>query len=453
MTCQALLIHPRYSKVQEVNENIGIGYIAAYSRAKGKKVEILDMAARGWSVKESVEHIQSSPPEVIGLSILFQEGAGEVLDFIRKLREAGIKSHIVVGGIYPSFEYKALLLNHAEIDSVCIGEGEETFYCLMESIENGTDITQVEGLALRVGGEIITTPRRRPVDDLDRLPFPARDVLPFTLKHVTYASMVSSRGCYGHCSFCSVCEFFSSMGARYRYRNPEKVVDEIETIIQEYEVTRFTFDDANFMGGGKTGKERSLEFARILRERKLSIEYSIQCRSDDIETQLFETLKESGLARVYLGVESGSQEQLNRYRKGLNVEDNLKALEILAGLGIFVQMGFIMFDPSATVDDISANQQFLAKIKAMFREDKLGYLSPTTKLIPLSGSEYVEKLRQDGRLKGDYLGYSYDFADKKTALLYNVSSASANMIWGAKKLMKERNSRNDGFPDGWRKVR
>lgn len=95
------------------------------------------------------------------------------------------------------------------------------------------------------------------------------------------------------------------------------------------------------------------------------------------------------------------------------MEENLRALQVLADLGIFVQMGFIMFDPLATVDDISANQRFLADVKAMFPEDKLGYLSPTTKLIPLSGSEYMERLKEAGQLKGNYLDYTYDFADKK----------------------------------------
>jgi radical SAM superfamily enzyme YgiQ (UPF0313 family) len=451
MGYEALLVHPLYSKMQDINENIGIGYIASYSRAKGKEVEMLDIAARGWTQKEAVDYICGDPPALIGISILFQEGAAEALDFARELRDGGVRSHITIGGIYPSFEYENLLNNHPEIDSVCIGEGEETFYFLLESIESGTDAFGVEGLALRKDCQIITTPRRAPLMDLDTLPFPARDVLPSTLKHRTYASIVSSRGCYGRCSFCSVSGFFSSIGARYRYRNPGRVADEIEGLVGEFGVTRFTFDDANFLGG-RAGVERALDFARILTERGLQIEYSIQCRCDSIERELFKTLKASGLARVYLGVESASQPQLDRYKKGIEVEQVLRALEILADLGIFVQMGFIMFDPYATVDDISANQQFLAKAKTMFPEDKLGYLSPTTKLIPLSGSEYMEKLKDEGHLKGDYLGYTYNFADKKTALLYNISSASANVLWGAKRFFKDKSSGEEGFPRHWSKA-
>ena len=451
MGCGALLIHPLYSKMRDINENIGIGYIASYSRAKGKEVEILDIAARGWTEKKAVEYICGDPPVLIGISILFQEGAVEALDFARRLRKGGVKSHIIVGGIYPSFEYENLLKNHPEIDSVCIGEGEETFYYLLESLIKNTDVSAVEGLALRKEGRIVTTPRRAPLMDRYMLPFPARDVLPFTLGHKTYASVVSSRGCYGRCSFCSVSGFFSSIGARYRYRNPERVADEIESLVQGFGVTRFTFDDANFLDG-RTGTDRALDFARVLTERGLQIEYSIQCRCDSIERELFKTLKASGLARVYLGVESGSQPQLDRYRKGVSVEQVFRALEILTDLGIFVQMGFIMFDPYATVDDISANQQFLAKVKAMVPEGQLGYLSPTTKLIPLSGSEYMEKLKDDGRLKGNYLGYTYDFADKKTSLLYNVSSTSASILWGAKRFLKDTGSEKEGFPRHWQKA-
>jgi len=452
MDCEALLIHPLYSKMQDINENIGIGYIASYSRARGKKIEILDIAARGWSLKQAVEYICDSPPPLIGISILFQEGAAEALAFARMLRKGGVKSHIIVGGIYPTFEYQNLLQNHPEIDSVCIGEGVETFYYLLESLLKGADISKVEGIALRKDGSIVTTPPRAPLMDLDTLPFPARDVLPFTLKRKTYAPIVSSRGCYGRCSFCSVSGFFTSIKARYRARNPERVADEIESLIEEYGVRRFTFDDANFMGAGRAGRERAAEFARIVMERGLKIEYSIQCRCDNVERELFKLMKESGLVRVYLGVESGSQPQLDRYRKDSSVEENLRALQLLADLGIFVQMGFIMFDPLATVDDISANQQFLADVKAMFPEDKLGYLSPTTKLIPLSGSEYMERLKEAGQLKGNYLDYTYDFADKKTAMLYNISSKSASMLWGAKKLFKNKSGDEEGFPPHWSKA-
>ncbi|MFA7216058.1 MAG: hypothetical protein WC187_08510, partial [Bacillota bacterium] len=90
MGYEALLVHPLYSKMQDINENIGIGYIASYSRAKGKGVEILDIASRGWPQKKAVEYICSDPPALIGISILFQEGAAEALTFARELRDGGV---------------------------------------------------------------------------------------------------------------------------------------------------------------------------------------------------------------------------------------------------------------------------------------------------------------------------------------------------------------------------
>lgn len=148
MDCEALLIHPLYSKMQDINENIGIGYIASYSRARGKKIEILDIAARGWSLKQAMEYICDGPPPLIGISILFQEGRRRPLPLPGCWRKGGVKSHIIIGGIYPTFEYQNLLQNHPEMNSVCIGEGEETFYHLLEGLLKGEDILKVEGLAL-----------------------------------------------------------------------------------------------------------------------------------------------------------------------------------------------------------------------------------------------------------------------------------------------------------------
>ncbi len=452
MGCDAVLINPRYSFLDNMHENIGLGYVASYSRAKGKKVEILDLPTKGWDIDRVVSYLKETSPSLVGISILFQEGAREALHLINQLRDGGVQSRIVIGGIYPSFEYEALLNNHHAIDFVCIGEGEETFFHLIECIREKGHPSEVKGIAYREGDRIVTAPARSSVEDLDILPFPARDILPEMLKYKSFVSVVGSRGCYGRCSFCSVNGFFSSIGPKYRCRSPQNIVKEIEFLISNYRVNKFTFDDAIFIGSGDRGKARVREFARLLEEKGLQIEYSIECRVNDVEKELFKTLKDAGLARVYLGVESGSQSQLDRYRKDVTVEDNVKALEILADLRIFVQMGFIMFDHKATVEDIAANQEFLAKAKAMFPKDFFGYIYPTSRLIPLSGSQYLEDLRREGALKGDYLGYDYDFEDKKVNMLYNVSSASSKMLWGVKRrFIKEDSSINDGFPKHWRK--
>lgn len=449
MDCDALLINPRYRNISDVNENIGLGYIAAYARARGKKVEILDMNARGWTAEQAIDYIRHRAAAVIGVSILFQEGAKEALDLIGGLRRVNVTSSIIIGGIYPTFEYRALLEHHPEVDYVCLGEGEETFYDLVECIVNGGDISKVEGIAYMECGQVKKTPARKPVMDLDMLPFPSRDTLPEMLKRKSYAPIVSSRGCYGRCSFCSVSEFFSYIGARYRYRRPDKVVEEIETLIRDYGVNKFTFDDANFIANGRRGRDRAAEFADIVMQKGLKIEYSIQCRADDVDAELFKTLKDSGLVRVYLGIESGSPPQLERYRKDLSVDDNLKALKTIAGLGIFVQMGFIMFDTYATVDDIVANQRFLGRVKQMFDPAALGHISPTSRLIPLSGSQYMERLRADGRLRGDYLGYCYDFDDGSVDMLYKTVSAWSRLVNGSRWLLERPDAPSEGFPAHW----
>lgn len=453
MNCDALLVNPRYQNISDINENIGVGYIAAYARAKGKKVEILDLNARGWTNEQAIDYIRHRSAAVIGVSILFQEGAKEALDLIGGLRRANVNSSIIIGGIYPTFEYRALLENHPEIDYVCLGEGEETFYDLVECVITGGDISKVSGIAYLERGEVKETPARKPVMDLDMLPFPSRDILPAMLNKKPYASIVSSRGCYGRCSFCSVSGFFSYIGARYRYRKPEKIVEEIEVLIRDYGVNKFTFDDANFIANGKRGKDRAAEFADIVMQKGLNIEYSIQCRADDVDVELFKTLKDSGLVRVYLGIESGSPAQLERYKKDLSVEDNLKALKTLAGMGIFVQMGFIMFDTYATVDDIVANQKFLTRVKQVSGPSLLGPIYPTSRLIPLSGSEYMETLKADGRLKGDYLGYYYDFDDKGVDMLYKSASAWSQLVSGSRRLLGRPDAPSEGFPANWNGVR
>ena len=129
------------------------------------------------------------------------------------------------------------------------------------------------------------TADRPSVGDLDSLPFPVRDLLPEVLEQTGYASLLSSRGCYGRCTFCSVNAFFARFGAKYRMRSVENVLAEMEELQRNYGVRNFAFNDANFICGRK-GRERAFEFAEALLKRGIKARFSIQCRVNDVEKEL-----------------------------------------------------------------------------------------------------------------------------------------------------------------------
>ncbi|MDI6618702.1 MAG: radical SAM protein [Clostridiales bacterium] len=445
-----LFINPYWSKLGESIEHMGFAYMAATLRKSGFSVVIADAPINSWNNEQTIENVKKYSPSIIGVSIPFQDGAEDAFELIKMLGK-NFTCHISLGGIYPTFEYESILRDYPEIDSIVLGEGEETILDLTDTVKNNLPLSSVSGLAIRQNGKIIKTKMRPLVEDLDSLPFPERDTLPAVIKKVNFASIVSGRGCYGRCSFCSVDGFYSAFGPKLRLRSAKNVVDEMEMLTGGYNVHNFMFNDANFIGGIGRGKDRAFEIADEILTRKIKCEFRIQCRANDVDEDLFKKLKEAGLSRVYIGIESGSQPQLDRYRKDITVRENMKALLILRNLGLFAKLGFIMFDRESNLDDLFNNINFIKTVKKMFDKDKLGYIYPISKLMPLSGSAAKDKLFNDGLLKGNYKNFSYDFKDKKIETIYNMMKKSSSFIWGIKSKIKSSKDTDSDWTGGWTK--
>ncbi|MCD6551737.1 radical SAM protein [Thermotoga sp.] len=422
-----LLVYPPMKEV-EIADHLGLPYIAAYLREKGMSVQIIDTKIEGWSPKQAIEEISKMPTKVIGITLPFQIYALEVLNFISALREK-TTAHISVGGIFPTFAYREILERYPCIDSVVLGEGEVTFYDLAKSILENKNWKEIHGIAYRESEGIQNTPFRPLVKDLNGLPFPARDNLPRIYEKTKVASVISSRGCYASCSFCSVVPFYEKFGPRIRLRDPENVVDELEMLVKEYKVENVIFCDANFT----VSKERAAKIATEIIRRKLKLRYAIESRVTEVDEKLFKLLKESGLRRVFLGLESGSQSMLNRFRKDVTVEQNLRALEILSKLDLYVSPGFIMFDDRTSLEELQENVRFLRTIRQITGK-KIRPVDITTKLLPLSGTEFERYLKEKGKYRGDVFSFNYKIEDPSVRFIYYFLKFFGTIISYLKKL-------------------
>jgi len=425
-----LLIYPPMKRV-ELADCLGLSYIASYLRSKGINVSIIDINLEGWSVKRAIEEISKIPTKVIGVTVPFQAYAIEVLKFISALKEK-IETHISIGGIFPTFAYRDILERFPSVDSVVLGEGEITFYELVRAIFEGKDWKDIPGIAYREDNEIKLTPLRPSIKDLDTIPFPARDNLKRIYERTQIASIISSRGCYARCSFCSVVPFYAKFGPRIRLRSPENVVDELEILVKEYNVENVVFCDGNFT----VSKERAAKIAEEIIRRKLKLRYAIESRVTEVEEELFKLLKESGLRRVLLGIESGSQTMLDRFKKGTTVEQNVKALEILSRLDLYVSPGFIMFDDQTTVEELQENIRFL-KVARQIMGKKIRPFDITNRMYPLAGTEFERYLKEGGKYQGDIFTPDYKIDDFSVRFLYHFLNIFSKVIFPIKGLISQ----------------
>lgn len=421
-----LLVNPNWQQLEAPFEHLGLGYLAACLRQAGIETLILDLPLTGGDLSTVVQKVQQEKYALVGFSLTFQESAAETLQFISKLK-AQTTVKIVVGGIFPTFAAREIMSLCPAIDFVVKGEGELTLVELAQAILTNSSLQGVTGLLGRSGSELWETEDRPNIKDLDLLPEPARDTLPQVLLQTGYASILSSRGCYGRCSFCSVDAFFARFGSKYRQRSAESVLAELEKLQTAYGVTNFAFIDANFIGGKGRAQARARLLAEAIISKGWQIKFSIECRVNDVEPKLFALLKKAGLCKVFLGVESGSQAVLDRFQKDVTVAENLEALKILSELDIFVAMGFIMFDDMTSFDDLTANLQFLQQVKTVTGRPYLAKVDPASKVLPLAGTKIEARLKAEQRYQGNTLNSSYKIADPLVEKVYQIIRVGAKV--------------------------
>jgi hypothetical protein len=302
-------------------------------------------------------------PRVVVLSTLFGHLLAEHLQLASRLRAVSSTTHLTLAGPLPALDHARLLAECPVLDSVLCAEPDAILPRLVERILQRGDCTATPGLAWRAqDGRIETNLTGLPVVNVDHLPDPARDGGIPLCHGVGFATVEASRGCCHTCSFCLPCAYQRDLvGVRYRLRSVTAVVDEIERLYGQG--TRlFLFDDEQFIPPSPVRAQRVHALAAELRRRHMRIAFTIKCRPDDVDAELMSRLRDVGLIRVYLGLESGCQETLNRMRKGVTVAQNAAALGVLDSLGLVVDFRCLIFHPWSTLGTIRCDLDFLTSV-------------------------------------------------------------------------------------------
>lgn len=412
---KVLLLHPpgNYKKLSDAVENLGLGYIAAVLRRDGHEVEILDANARCMKVGEAVREILTRDFDCLGITAI-NEFKKHVISVVRAVREKRKDALIVVGGYTATLETEQFLAECPEVDFVVRGEGEISAPDVFGRIERGEKWQDTPGIAYRSEGVVVMNPMPPLIQNLDSLPFPARDSLR-DIPTLTQTAIAGSRGCYHNCSFCSISAFYGLSGTSApRFRSPESIVDEMESIVASTGRTMFSFADDDFIGPGEKCRNRAIQIADQIKARNLNINFSIECRADEVDEDLLKLLKEAGLSGLFLGIESGVQRQLDTFNKGTTVEQNKRAIEIVQRLDLRLSSGLIIFDPYTTMDDLMETLKFIRET-GPYENSAI-----ESTVLLYRGTPLAERARADGLLieKGMELGYR--FKDRSMAPLWRA---------------------------------
>lgn len=333
--------------------NLGFVYIAGALRKAGYEVDYYDAMSLWHEWPDIVRRLRDFGPDAVATTA-FTASIVDAVELLRLAKQVHPETVTVIGNVHATFCFEELLTEHeSPVDFIIRGEGELTLPRLFDCLNAGDDPAKVHGLAFRRDGAVMATAAAPFIHDLDSLT-PAWDLVEWPLYSYrpksgsTLAIVSSSRGCRQNCSFCSQQLFWQRT---WRARRPERFVAELELLNRDFGVTVAMLAD-EIPTRDRARWERILD---LLIERKPGVRLLMETRVDDIlrDADLMEKYRHAGIEHIYVGVEAGSQDTLNIFKKGTKVEQSKTAIDLINNADIVSETSFVLGMPSDTPESIA----------------------------------------------------------------------------------------------------
>ena len=392
MRPRVTLVNPPYpagSFLHPPFPSLGLGYLAAVLEKNKYEVDVIDCQTVKFTYEEFRNEIGKRRPDLVGITsnILTYKSA---LKIAKIAKEAHPKCLTVIGGPHVSFWDQEALQECPHLDVVVRKEGENTLLELVQRLEAGKSFSDVLGTTCRKDGKIVKNPDRPYIENLDELPFPARHFWPIEClqKYGTVIfEVVTSRGCVQWCSFCIEVR---THGRKYRTRSPKNVVDELEFLHNTYGAKYFAFIDDAFT----VDQRRAAEICEEIKKRKLKIKWACETRVDRVTKALLLEMKEAGCADIWFGIESGSQRVLDTMKKGISLEQTIKAFKWAKEVGIKPNPNVILGVPGETKETAWETIRFVERLIP-------DYMGCYTVATPYPGTPMYDYIQKNGLAKSN----------------------------------------------------
>ncbi|CAN5592639.1 radical SAM protein [soil metagenome] len=371
----------REQEIMKPYPPLGILSISAYLEEKGMPNSVFDTTFSSFQLLE--EEIRKNQPDVIGIytNLMTKLNVLRVINLVKSL-QPNQDTKVILGG--PEVKnHAAKFLEHGA-DYIVFGEGEETMLALIECIRDGANLEHINGIAYTKNGGMLMNPERDKMKDLDELPFPNRKAINLRLyldawkeRHGRNAISINTmRGCPYSCKWCSRAVY----GMSYRRRSPGRVVEEMKSLIANYQPDTLWFVDDVFTISHKW----LAEFAEKIEAANIQLPFECITRADRMNKDVIQLLKRAGCYRVWIGAESGSQKIIDAMDRRVDV-NKVREMIIqsrLAGIeaGTFIMVGY----PGETEEDLKETLHHL-------KSSNPDYYTITT-AYPIKGTPLYEEM-------------------------------------------------------------
>jgi radical SAM superfamily enzyme YgiQ (UPF0313 family) len=381
-------IAPGYEFVKHITNrspSLGLLHLAAEVRLHGYEPSIVESDIQDLNAEQAAEHVIAMRPAYVGIT-LFTVGVWGAAQIARHIKKVLPETIIIIGGPHVASMGPETIQRFREFDYAVVGEGEKVLMDLLTALEAKSDLFQVPGIIYRDGPFLRVTPGNPVNKLLDNLPMPAWDLLPgfpqayppaiYDFPRGPVATIAASRGCPFHCKFCDT----STFGDKVRHYSPQKAFEMMQHLHDTYGVRHIMFVDDLFLAS----RVRVTELCELLLKHKLKMTWTCTARVDTVKPDVLEIMKKAGCWEISFGLETGSNELLQKMDKAARVEKSEEAVKWTAAAGIRVKGLFMLGYPGETPETIQMTKDFVRRIPMTIMN--------LTKFTPYPGSPVYRDL-------------------------------------------------------------
>jgi radical SAM superfamily enzyme YgiQ (UPF0313 family) len=358
---------------------LGVLSLASVLEQRGLRPEVVDLdtlyvawrAARrapGGFARRVADELASRAADVYGLSSICSSYP-LTLRIAAALKEARPACRIVLGGPQASAAADETLAAFPAVDAIVRGEGEHSLPELLDAWARSRDLSSLPGLSYRSSRGVERT-RDAPIpDDLDALPLPAYHLYP-RLRRGSPLPLEAGRGCPYACTFCSTSRFF---GRRFRMRSAARIVEDMLALRRRFGTRRFDLVHDNFT----VDRRRVVAFCEAVSSAGAGFTWTCSSRTDTLDDDLIDLMRESGCRGLFFGVETGSEAMQRRIDKRLDLARARARIRRAGRRGIPSTVSFITGFPDETPEDLRATVSFFVDaLRLDLQEPQITLLSP-----------------------------------------------------------------------------
>ena len=398
--------------------------LSAVAKKRGYETKFKDYSLNNETVYDFLRDLRVFKPDFLVLNIASTR-LEEDLSILTQAKDLLDDIVVIVKGAVFNFNSYSIMQKYPEIDIALRGEIEESF----DEIIRYNNLKDINGITYQINNRIVSTPDRQLSNDLNHLPILDRDLIdnniyvrPDTKKPQTIIRV--SKGCPNHCFFCLATPL---NGKVVRYRKTELVIEEIKQCVEKYNIKDFIFWSDIFNQDNNWVQK----LCRQILENELKINFSANTRVDTLDFETLCLMKKAGCNLISMGIESGSQEILNKMGKRITLEQIRNAVKLIKKAKIQTYAYYVIGLPWETKETIEETYKFAKELNTHYAsfytatalmgtkyydyvtKNRLGeinyenpYIYPSTKSYTLNSQQiydYNRKMNRDYYLRPNYI--------------------------------------------------